>query len=468
MRLKSTVQQYLNWNAKSTLEVVRQYERKYGRIAALLAANPELVRLAHRDWAGKLSSSRRGRRAAYSCEEILKALVVMFVEQEDYRGVVVRIDTSDCLRGFVGLGTTRPMMDYSFLCKAMGTLSAKTLEAMNQALAEFAVAKEKVSGAKLRMDSTAYEANIHFPTDASLLWDSYRVLERILKRAQKQLPQLGLAHRYHTRKAKRLYTFLARNAKSSSRSTQRRVKARYRVLIERVRGIAQIGREVEEQLSTARWGATSMGALLLPEATREELRTYLPTVERIIDQAERRVLLGEKVPNDEKVFSLFEPHTELLIRGKARKPIEFGHKVLFAQSGEKFITHYQVLEKSRDDAALLEPALQSHRNLFGGPPEVLAADKGFYRSVEQLAELREEIATVSIAKLGRRTDAEAAREKSKAFKEGQRFRAGSEGSISVLKRAYKLNRCLFKGFKNFAASVGCAVLCHNLVLLTRL
>lgn len=467
MRLKSTLQQYFNWGGKSTLKVVRQYQEKYERIATLLAANPELLRLAHRDWAGKLSTSRRGRRAAYSCEEILRALVVMFVEQLPYRAAVSRIDTSEFLRGFVGLGT-RPMMDYTFLCKAMVALSARTLEAMNQALAKFAVNQEKISGGKLRMDSTAYETNIHFPTDASLLWDSYRVLARVLKRAQKGLPGLGLAHRYHTRKAKRLYTFLARNGKSTSRSTQRRVKTRYRVLIARVRWVAGIGREVVELLANTGWRAGDTGALILAEATCEELQTYLPTVERIIDQAERRVLLGEQVPNDEKVFSLFEPHTELLMRGKARKPIEFGHKVLLSQSGEKFITHYQVLERNLDDRELLTPALESHRNLFGSLPEVLAADKGFYRSAGQLASLREEIKTVSIAKLGRRTKEETARERSEGFKAGQRFRAGSEGSISVLKRAYKLNRCLFKGFKNFAASVGCAVLCHNLVLLTRL
>lgn len=270
MRLKSTLQQYFNWGGKSTLKVVRQYQEKYERIATLVAANPELLRLAHRDWAGKLSTSRRGRRAAYSCEEILRALVVMFVEQLPYRAAVSRIDTSEFLRGFVGLGT-RPMMDYTFLCKAMVALSARTLEAMNQALAKFAVNQEKISGGKLRMDSTAYETNIHFPTDDSLLWDGYRVLARILKRVQKELPALGLAHRYHTRKAKRLYTFLARNGKSTSRSTQRRVKTRYRVLIARVRWVAGIGREVVELLANTGWRAGDTGALILAEATCEEL-----------------------------------------------------------------------------------------------------------------------------------------------------------------------------------------------------
>ena len=117
---------------------------------------------------------------------------------------------------------------------------------------------------------------------------------------------------------------------------------------------------------------------------------------------------------------------------------------------------------------MVEPAIRAHKQLFGTGPEVLATDKGFYESMKQLLALEETIRTVSICKKGRRTPAEEERESSKAFKEGQRFRAGCEGSISVLKRAFNLGKCFFKGFKNYAASVGCAVFCHNLVLLTRL
>ena len=106
--------------------------------------------------------------------------------------------------------------------------------------------------------------------------------------------------------------------------------------------------------------------------------------------------------------------------------------------------------------------------MFGEYPDLLAADKGFYEGMEQILNLEKKIETVSIGKKGRRTLAEYEREHSEAFLDGQRFRAGSEGSISVLKRAFKLHRCLFKGFKNYAASVGLAVLCHNLVLLTQL
>jgi IS5 family transposase len=158
----------------------------------------------------------------------------------------------------------------------------------------------------------------------------------------------------------------------------------------------------------------------------------------------------------------------LIKRGKAGKPIEFGHKVLLAETGEKFILHYNALPKLQADTALIEETMKAHRKIFGRAPEVLAADKGFYESREQIRKLSDKIEMVSICKKCRRTEEEDRREGSKEFKAGQRFRAGIEGTISVLKRAFKLNRCLFKGFKNYAASLGCAVFCHNLVLLAGL
>ena len=276
----------------------------------------------------------------------------------------------------------------------------------------------------------------------------------LLRRVQQELPELGLKHRYHDKKVKKLAFYIARNAKSTSKSKQRKVKRVYRTLIDRVRWIAEVSKDVQHRLVLAFFEAP-------------ELEQYTPTVERIVDQAQRRIFDGEVVPAGEKVFSLFEEHTELLKRGKAGKAVEFGHKVLIAQTGEKFITHYRVMPTREEDKELVGETLDAHRALFGQAPTMFAADKGFYESVKQLAQLEKEIETVSICKKGRRTSAEAAREHDDAFQEGQRFRAGVEGSISVLKRAFKLNRCLFKGYKHFATSVGCAVFCHNLVLLAQ-
>lgn len=455
MRSKTALQELFSYDTSSSVKVVREYVKKYESLDELLRLNPKILKAAHVDLAQVLSESKTGRDGGYTSEQIFRSLMVMFIERWTYRQTVIQIDTSDVLQQFVRLGW-KPMMDFTFLSKAFGALSEPTWEIINQKLSQYAKENEMISGEKLRMDTTVYETNIHYPTDSSLLWDGYRTVARLLKNLREEMRAVGLCHRFHIKKVKKLMYFIARNGKSKSKRTQQKVKRAYRNLLERVAWIVEIARCVFAKLFDP----------LLPEL--DELKHYCPLVKKVMDQTERRVFQGEKVPADEKLYSIFEEHTELIIRGKAGKPVEFGHKYLVAQSEEKFITHYQTMETQQADTALLEPALQAHRDLFGDLPDVLAADKGFYESREKLAELTEKIETVAIGKKGRRTQEETERETSEEFKEGQRFRAGSEGSISVLKRAYKLKKCLFKGFKNFAVSVGCAVFCHNLVLLTKL
>jgi len=454
MRTQSTKQQYLDFSSKSRLKVVNEYREKYGLLSQLLDDNPQLVSLVHRDLVKMLSQSKAGRKSGYTSEQILRSLIVMFVEYDSYRQVVVRIENSEFLRHFVGLGI-QSMMDFSFLDKAFCVLSDKTWEAMNRVLAQYAKAQEKISPEKLRLDTTVYETNIHYPTDSSLLWDSFRTLARLLQEIQRELPRLAFKHRFHTKKVKKLAYFITRNAGSRTQAKKRKVKSTYRTLIGRVRWIAEVARETLRLLDRAGYEA-------------ELLTHYVPIVERIIHQADQRVLHSVMLAADEKIYSLFEEHTELLKRGKAGKPIEFGHKVLIAQTGEKFIHHYQVFPKHQEDKELVEPTLKAHKRLFDAGPDVLATDKGFYENMKQIIKLEKDIVTVSICKKGRRNPQEYEREGTEAFKEGQRFRAGCEGSISVLKRVFKLGRCLFKGFKNYAASVGCGIFCHNLVLLTRL
>ena len=454
MRTKSTKQQYFNFSRKSSIKVVNEYRKKYKIISQLLDENPQLVSLVHQDLAKMLSQSKRGRKSQYTSEQILRSLIVMFVEQDSLRQVVIRIENSEFLRHFVGLGI-KHMMDFSFLDKAFCVLSDRTWETMNRVLAKYAKEQEKISSEKLRLDTTVYEANIHYPTDSSLLWDSFRTLARLLQQIQQELPQLALNHRFHAKKVKNLACFITRNGSSNNKSKRRKVKSTYRKLTERVNWIAGVAGEALVILHRAGYEA-------------ELLAHYIPIVETIISQAEQRVFQGVMLAADEKVYSLFEEHTELLKRGKAGKPIEFGHKVLIAQTGEKFIHHYQVFPKREEDKELLEPTLKAHKQLFGTGPDVLATDKGFYENMKQIVKLEENITTVSICKKGRRNPQEYERESTEEFKDGQRFRAGCEGSISVLKRVFNLGRCLFKGFKNYAASVGCAVFCHNLILLTRL
>lgn len=455
MRKKILEQEYLDFTNKSKLKVVQEYRAKYDGIGLILEANPKILDIAHEDFSKYLSKSEYGRRG-FTSEQILRSIIVMFIEERSYRDTVIMVENSEFLRSFIKLGK-KAMMDFTFLCKGYSALSEETWKAINKALSAYAKKEKKITAEKLRLDTTAYETNIHHPTDSSLLWDSYRTLSRLMRAASEELRALGLTHRFHTKKARKLALYISRNADKKDKRVQRKIRSIYKTLIERVRWIEAVGTKAAMLLKYAGgYESTWIAA---------ELKHYLPIVGKIIGQAESRVINGKQVPSAQKVYSLFEEHTELIKRGKARKPIEFGHKVLFAETGEKFIIHYETMAVQKADKDLIQASLATHKKVFGGSPEVLAADKGFYESMQQIKNLSKKIETVSICKKGRRTEEEDEREGTEEFKDGQRFRAGIEGTISVLKRAFKLSRCFFKGFKNFASSVGCAVFCHNLVML---
>jgi IS5 family transposase len=189
-----------------------------------------------------------------------------------------------------------------------------------------------------------------------------------------------------------------------------------------------------------------------------ELQAHLPSMETIVATAQLAQINGEKVPASQRVFSLFEPHTELIKRGRRQKPVEFGHKVLLCESAEKFITDYEVYAKQRADCELTESVIDRHEKLFGARPEVVAADKGFCPADEKYRELAERVHTLAIPRRMRDFV-------DKMLVHWQAFRAGIEGTISGLKRAFRLIRCYFRGFRSFEAAVGLGVFCHNLIVL---
>jgi IS5 family transposase len=234
-----------------------------------------------------------------------------------------------------------------------------------------------------------------------------------------------------------------------------------RKLIEKVEWICGIGRQFVG--NAAKKGSLSLEAIGLVK----ELREKLPLIEQVAACA-RRVFNRETVPASERIFSIFEPHTELLKRGKSRKPVEFGHMVTIGQTAEKFISYYNVEEQSRHDIDVGDEALREHKKAFGSYPQEFTADKNYYGGPQHLEKWENRIDVYAVGKKGRRDEDEVEREHGFLFRLLQKFRAGCEGSISVLKRAFGLYRCLFRGFKSFASSIGSIVFCHNLVVLSRL
>jgi IS5 family transposase len=205
------------------------------------------------------------------------------------------------------------------------------------------------------------------------------------------------------------------------------------------------------------------------DALRDQIAHYCGLGERVINQARRRVLDGEQVPNAEKIYSIFEPHTDLIKRGKVRTPVEFGHKVFLAESAKGLITQYEVLKGNPADEVHVAPSLKRHRRAFRRAPELYGADRGFFSEHNLTACVQGAVNTICIPQRGgSKTPQRQAYERSAAFKQGQRFRAGIEGRISVLMRGRGLKRCRAEGAERFALFVGAAVLANNLMIVAAL
>jgi len=432
-------------------KIVREYRNEYKRLSEILDRHPEILQMAHRDLEQlSKSSSRRGRKATFSTENLFRAILVMQREGLDYRQASVRIAESETLQNFCRL-LKKPTIDFTLLNKAFGKLQPETWETMNHFLALGAIAENSVSTEHVRTDTTVTECNIHWPTDSSLLWDVYRVAAREMSFGR-GFDLHSCPWRFHPKKIKKLHVFVTRYARSKSKKRLRQARRAMETLILRVE-------EVLEKAETfVAWAKHSTCSDLM--WIGERLAGILGVMHQAVAVARRRAFDGEKVPNSEKVFSIFEPHTELIVRGRRGRPVEFGHKVLLTQSKEKFITDYVVLERNRADEELLPLVIERHEERFGGRPKSVAADKGFCPDKEMYEDLKEEIDYLGVP---RRT---------RDFGDAmmgvwQQWRAGIEGTISCLKRAFRLARCCFRGFNNFASAIGSAVFCHNLTILAK-
>jgi IS5 family transposase len=451
----------------SNLKITNKYYAKYEAVSTVLDQAPKLLDLIHGDLQQTLKSvnrEHRGRRPGYTSDNVLRILICQVVEGASLRGIVVRIDDSNFLRRFTRIDNG-PMMDYTTLCKLKNAIRTDTWKSVNRCLAEYAVRNELIDGDKLRLDTTAVETNVHWPTDSSLLWDVYRTLDRLIRQAREIDPEAVGSRRLQVRRAKRLQQKIARKAANKGRSAEQ-MKPLYMRLIAMVEDLFGWARSVRDELATSQRIGSIMD-MAMAAAIVEQIDHYIALGQRVVEQAQRRVLDGERVPNEEKLFSIFEPHTELLIRGKAGKNVEFGHMIHLQQVDGKFITDYDVFDKRPVEYELLESVLKSHKELFGHYPDELAGDKGYYQNMAAIDRLQKKVPTLAIAKKGRRTREETEREHDPLFRLAQRFRAGIEGTIAFLKRMLRLARCFNKGWEHFVSTVGQTILAHNLLVLAR-
>jgi len=431
-------------------------------ISAFLDDHEEMIEAVRRDLERGLKNPATGR-SGLTPSQVLRSFLLMRVKNWDYREMRERIADGYTLRQFTDF-YCQPVPKHDAFNRAFHRLTPKTLKAVNELVVQAAVDLRLEDGNQLRVDTTVVQTDIHHPTDNTLLWDVVRVVTRLVGHLCHAVQQHIKGFRNRRRAARRRMQEIQR---MSCKERHERLTKKYRELLGVTGEVVNSARKVVEQTRKAR-GKDPVAEMAIPEL-RKEIDHYCQLGDRVIDQARRRVLLGEQVPNAEKIYSIFEAHTNLIKRGKVQTPLEFGHKVFLAESAQGLITQYEVLEGNPNDEQRVEPSLERHKEIFGHAPELYGSDRGFFSEQNVKSCKRNGVKVVCIPQCGgKKTAKREAYEQSPAFKAGQRFRAGIEGRISVLFRGRGMKRCLAEGRERFELWVGAAVLANNLMRIATL
>lgn len=301
------------------------------------------------------------------------------------------------------------------------------------------------------------ETNIHYPTDSSLLGDGTRVLTRVMKKVEQAAGGLVGKVRDRMRAVRKKVVAIAIAARQKGAAGEEKRRHIYRGLLSVTRKIVnqarrvmkevdQLGRRKKKQLSEC----------------REQLATMVGRVDQVVKQTRARVFDGN-TKFEQKQVSVFEPQTEIIRKGKASRPTEFGKLVKVQEAENQIITHFEVYDERPADSALLVEAVEKQQQQTGTLPRIVAADAGFYSQANEKRLEEMGVRNVSVPNRSTRSEQRRKHQKKRSFKEGQRWRTGCEGRISVLKRRHGLNRCRYRGQNGMRRWVGMGVIADNLI-----
>ena len=420
-------------------------------ISGILDSKPIICQRVLQDLCkGRDSGSRAGAKGM-SAEQVLRAAIVMRLYGLTYQDLAFHLVDSQSIRRFCRIGIADKGFKKSVLNKNIKALSDQSLEMINNAVLDYAKQQKIEKGRVARIDCTVVESNIHAPSDSSLLYDCVRVLSRL----QQGVVDLGLGqfgYHDHRRVAKRrLVTIQYARKKDERRSA-------YVELIKYTRKSLTSARAAIERLKTVgAYNLTALGLLF-------ELERYGKLTEQVIAQTQRRVIDGEQVPASEKVVSIFEEHTDIIV--KDRRDTYYGHKICLTGGRSNLILDCTIVQGNPADVTLTDTMLDRQKQIYGRYPLKVALDGGFASKRNLKAAKGKGIKDVCFAKKRGLSTEEMCRSQY-VYKKLRRFRAGIEAGISWLKRSFGLDRCTWKGWQSFKSYVWASIVSANLLTIAR-
>jgi transposase, IS5 family len=416
-------------------------------VSRILDEEPDVAERVGQDLVRGVKNPSTGARGM-SGDQVLRVLVVKQMNLFSYEQLHFHLVDSASYRTFCRFGVLEEVPKRSTLAENLKKVRAETLEEINRLLVARAARDKVERGRKVRIDSTVVEANIHAPNDSSLLWDAVRVITRLLGRAEEAAS--FTAWRDHTKRAKRRMLAIQRT------STQEKRKPLYRDLLKVSRKTLGYALAAREALAGSEDEADRRLAF--------ELNHYRLLLLRVIDQAERRVLRGEKVEARAKVVSIFEPHSDVIV--KDGRDTYYGHKIYLTGGESGLVLDCVITDGNPADSTLSTEMLRRQKEIYGRPPRQAALDGGF-TSKENLRAAKDlGVTDVCFAKK-RGLKVPDMVKSTWVYRKLRDFRAGIEGVISFLKRAFGLDRCTWRGELSFRSYVWSGLVAANLLTLAR-
>lgn len=428
-----------------------------------LLDDPQWLELVRSCLAARHPASLRTGRPGIAPDRLLRCCVLKHLKGWSFRDLERELRSNLIYRRFTHFDA-EATPDFSTFSRLFALLSPELTQQIHERVVGLAQEQGVAQGQKLRMDTTAVESNIHYPTDSTLLGDGIRVLTRSLKRIAAECKSGALEVVHHGRAVKYRLLEISRAAKSLTESNRTRLQESYGKLVTLTRGVVRQACQTLQRLKDGKLKV--VGSLVRVEIQAARLGRFVPLVEKVMAQTTERVWRGNTHVPD-KVLSLFEPHTQVIRKGKAHKPNEFGRLVRIDEVENGIVSGYQVLEGNPDDSRSWLPALEQHQARFGHVPQLATADRGFFSAQNEREAEALGVAKVALPARGRLSKKRAQRQKERWFKRALRWRAGCEATVSTLKHPFSMVRATYKGEPGFKRYVGWSVITKNLVSIAR-
>jgi len=404
-------------------------------------------------------SRTRGRRGV-AAEIVMRMLLRKPIRNWSFAELEREVRPNLWYREFTRIGSGK-VPDAKTLGRQAQALGPQVVRQMHRRVVELAVENKVVRGRKMRVDTTVVETNIHYPTDSSLLGDGDRVLTRLMMKVTAITGAVGTKLRDSMRSVPRRVAEIARASRAKGEKGKAKLDLLYPKLLQIPGRVMAQARRFSGEISSGvkRSGDVLQQAKL--QGLKAQIDDMVETVKNVVHQTKARVFGGDTHVAG-KILSIFEPSTEVIRKGKASKPTEFGKVVKVQEAENQIVIDFEVYDQKPSDSDLLIPAIQTHAQRMGRVPDLVAADAGFFSAKNEAEAQKMGMKRVSVPNRSTKSPARRQYQKQRWFKKGQKWRTGSEGRISLLKRRHGLRRSLYKraGTKRW---VGLGVIADNLI-----